>query len=172
MRAPEPYTPATVATIRERADKGQSDTGLAHFLGWDVATVRKIAKRHGIEVFSSGMAEPHADTTAALTNGKPPEHVFRTKPALAAPPVRVTVEVPAGIIGPAVKPARWPEPQQHSDRRPVSQLCVISLTAMTTQEMADRVKAFATHGGFSMSAALRKLIAAGLDALQMPERKP
>lgn len=47
---PAPYTPQTIHEIRVRAGKGQSDASLAHYLGWEVSRLWRLASRHGIEL--------------------------------------------------------------------------------------------------------------------------
>lgn len=162
MRAQTEYTPATVRDIAERTSKGQSDTSLAHYLGWDLDRLRTIARRHGIELISVEPAATSPYSTARLTASA---WVNETKERRG-----IAVSAPR----PSIKPKPKPDPKivNLSARRIRRAQVTASNDPMVmpgwnmTRSQRDAIRAFAQQWSVGLSEAMRRVIAAGLTALE------
>jgi DNA-binding response OmpR family regulator len=47
---PAPYTPETIAAIRAQARRNISARGIANLLGWDLARLQSVARKHDIHL--------------------------------------------------------------------------------------------------------------------------
>lgn len=151
MRAPEPYTPQIVREIRSRADKGQSESSLATWLGWTLQRLRNVARKHEIQL--------RAELGPARPVNVWPINRDAAPPPVSKPRSRLVADQPA--VPDLIPQTRVRRKAKDANAAPYC----FALNGTVTSAMMTEIRLFANQSMMTQANATRSILRAGLDVM-------